>query len=811
MDIFAAIGQRDRQNLVKLIKEDLNCVNEISPVFMGNQGPGDYPEGIRPLMWATFILREQGDIPSIVALLEGMLEYAKKASPNSPHQVLSAMLNEIDIVAGRTALHWAAYKNNILIYQAIEAFAKANGATLNYNQRDNGGKTPTQIALAKGHRAFARAITPARLAKVGTGPVHLAIIGMGATGTALFIRLVRGIVEAPAVYPPEICQKIRFSLVDSKGTLGRGMAYSDELNSATSILNVHAAGMSIDSTDPADFLNYIKKHYFQGTLAQMLGEAGMQGLTPVGPPNPTGYYPRVFFGEYCSERMNHWIEVAKHHGMTVEVFTKTVVSKVSNRDAAGLMTLDLKGSEFSDKRGEVTGQIVDVTHTFNSTGHWDHKVSSPKNYEKIPGCIKYPANRQTLEQKGVFDNPTHVAVMGSSLSAIDAVFAVLLHPKVGHLEWVGDEPKYVPHVTGLDPWRVTCYSRRGVWPKIRPNENRDVDAKWTSPAIYEILRQGFNNGQGPDLNTCIRLLDNELAEIYNRPLRGAPVQPGQQQPLPTALDLTDPLKLLPSGMRRDPWKFVERDIRECDDGDTGSCAERPWVRWYQVIHGLFPVLARAYRGWSPDDRARFDKEFNTPFLWAFAPMPLHSARVLMAMHKAGVLDLQRTPENEAPTSLADQQTIQYPYYDPETNEKKYKTHKFLAVTTGLGSDVRLDASELTESDLKQGQFTLRDQLVGDQQDENTVFLANDDSYEFLDIHGNHSPARRGVGFFTHGSYFTIQAVPAVVGHTRNAAELYLAEFAARLMGDPIKAIPAQKPFTLEAESLTPQPKLVSKL
>lgn len=38
--------------------------------------------------------------------------------------------------------------------------------------------------------------------------------------------------------------------------------------------------------------------------------------------------------------------------------------------------------------------------------------------------------------------------------------------------------------------------------------------------MYEIVRQVFNGGKGPDLKTCLTLLDNELAAIYQRPLRG---------------------------------------------------------------------------------------------------------------------------------------------------------------------------------------------------------------------------------------------------------------------------------------------------
>ena len=114
-------------------------------------------------------------------------------------------------------------------------------------------------------------------------------------------------------------------------------------------------------------------------------------------------------------------------------------------------------------------------------------------------------------------------------------------------------------------------------------------------------------------------------------------------------------------------------------------------------------------------------------------------------------------------------------------------------TKDVRAQVGLDASDLTTNDLAEGHLTLRDRESNDPKDENTTFLANDDSYEFVDIHGQHSPARRGVGFFTHGSYFTIQAV---VGHTRNAAVLYLAEFIARLTGNPLKALPTQKPFEM---------------
>lgn len=203
MDIFEAIAKKDLNAVKALIKTDPHIVNAISPVLMGNQGPGDFPEGVRPLMWATFVLRTSAEAPIIEALLNAM-------------GAVKADLNEIDIFAGRTVLHWAAHNNNVFILKMIQTFASTFKLTLNYNQRDNGNKTPTQVALGKGFRQFAAEMAPERLKHAGKGPVHLAIIGMGATGTGLFIRLIRGLIEAPAVYPKEILKDIQFSLIDSK-------------------------------------------------------------------------------------------------------------------------------------------------------------------------------------------------------------------------------------------------------------------------------------------------------------------------------------------------------------------------------------------------------------------------------------------------------------------------------------------------------------------------------------------------------------------------------------------------------------------
>ena len=81
MDIFEAIAKKDLNAVKELIKANPQVVNEISPVFLGNHGPGNYPEGVRPLMWATFVLRAT---PGPDALIIGELLLGMAAVNKDP-------------------------------------------------------------------------------------------------------------------------------------------------------------------------------------------------------------------------------------------------------------------------------------------------------------------------------------------------------------------------------------------------------------------------------------------------------------------------------------------------------------------------------------------------------------------------------------------------------------------------------------------------------------------------------------------------------------------------------------------------------
>lgn len=414
----------------------------------------------------------------------------------------------------------------------------------------------------------------------------------------------------------------------------------------------------------------------------------------------------------------------------------------------GLITLRVTSPKI-DGDG-VTG--FTCTNVFYATGHWEEERPRPRPYERSNKYIAFPANVQKLEHAGLFQSPANIGVLGSSLSAIDAVYSVLLHPSVGRLDWRDGIPTYV-HLN--NNWKVTCYSRRGLMSRVRPLENQDWPLRYLTPENIARIRK--KNGRPVTLDQMVTLLNLEFSEILGRDINVV----DESDPLNTSIKLQE---------NKDPFRVLERDLSRAWASREGPEA---YVVWYQVMHALFPIIRIVYRHWSEEDRDRFDLEFNSRFLWAFAPMPWVSAQVLLAMRDAGALAVYRL--SGQPEVSGD--SIQVEYLD-EQDVLRTENHPFLIGTTGLASTFQRDKSELTQSLIERGQLKFTDPaLPGPGKAEGSAFISDDGNFELLDSRGWHSPARRAVGFFLHAQLFDVQAVPGVVGYGDRVASLYADEIA----------------------------------
>lgn len=671
---------------------------------------------------------------------------------------------------GNTALHYACSASNGAFVRALRKFCPQQVWPYVRNYKD---RAPLDIAKDQSPKAAPTLmddLDAIRFAKVGTGPLHLAVVGTGPAGTGMFIHLVqelreRGLTRAQF-------QSIQISLFDSNAIPGTGTPYCREKNSETSLLNVVAAGMSINKKVGNDFIYWLNNMQANGALEKALGRAGQLGLR-----EPTseggGFYPRLTYGLYIAQRLQEWVQVAKDLGITVNVHASTEVTAQAPNGAGFQLTFVPAGQQ---------PQNVVVTHVFRSTGHWSESKPEPAPYLSAKGCIQYPVNADALAAAGVFNKPSNVAVLGSSLSAIDAIFALLLDPKVGNLTWDdADNPTYHPV---MKDFKVTCYSRKGLFSKVRPLANEDLKLSFTSQAA---VSRGMHWNGGPvSIDQLVGLLDLEMSNQFGLTVDGKP-----------GIHVLDEVNAFQKkqyvGKPKNPFVILADEAKQAAVGD-GRTIDQDYVRWYQVVHALLPTMHTAYRQLSPQDRNTFDRSYNSNFLWAFAPMPERSARVLVELHNRGVLELFRTQDDPAPGPNNVGVTVKSVDYN---DKPQTMTHDFMMVTIGLGVDTRLDSSDYNQSVTGEGLRYLFDPVYKDSDmvEEGAAFITDDGTFELLDKSKNHSSAYRGVGYLTHSNIWDIQAVPAVLQYGAQCAEVYAEEFARHTNPNakPLAPLPAPQP------------------
>jgi uncharacterized NAD(P)/FAD-binding protein YdhS len=129
---------------------------------------------------------------------------------------------------------------------------------------------------ARSHGAVSAAISTTPETDASPRVRRVAIIGAGFSGTAFAIHLLK---EVAAASSP--CN-LRIELIDPRAQIGAGVAYATR--DYPYPLNVAAGQMSIDSTRPGDFLDYLQS---QGICAA-----------------PGDYLPRQVYGDYLRARFD---------------------------------------------------------------------------------------------------------------------------------------------------------------------------------------------------------------------------------------------------------------------------------------------------------------------------------------------------------------------------------------------------------------------------------------------------------------------------------------------------------------------------
>lgn len=317
------------------------------------------------------------------------------------------------------------------------------------------------------------------------------------------------------------------------------------------------------------------------------------------------FYPRLALGEYFLDQFNALIDRAREQGVNVEIATYTRVTDIS-ADADGLRL------SVTPRYAEPAERLFD--QVVIATGHqW------PEEPEVRPGYFLSPWPATALQRIPA----TTIGIRGSSLTAIDAAVALA----VAHgtfLETEGSAVHYRIH-PGAEAFRVTMMSRKGLLPEAdfyHPVPYEPL-AICTPEAIERLIAEA-----GPDL------LDQSY-DLFKREL-------AQADPDYAAHVGLDELALEDFAERY----FADRAAVDPFDWAVDNLAEakanyhrETTVPWRYAILRMHEVLAEIVPHLDVEALERFNRNFKPVFVDEYATVPHLSIERLLALHRAGCLEV----------------------------------------------------------------------------------------------------------------------------------------------------------------------------
>lgn len=321
------------------------------------------------------------------------------------------------------------------------------------------------------------------------------------------------------------------------------------------------------------------------------------------------FYPRLALGEFFYDQLQAMIARAEENEIDVTVRTRCTVQDAIGGDHG--MTLVVK-----PHRGAIFEQRFD--HVVLATGHqW------PAEPEVRPGYFLSPWPASALAALP----PTRIGLRGSSLSAIDA--AVALSRAHGEFVEAEDGLVYAPAL-GTEDFHLTMLSRKGLLPEADfyfpiPYEPLAI---CTAEAIEELVESN-----APDL------LDQAFA-LFKQELAAADPDYAAKINL-DALDLEGFCDaFFAERMGVDPFIWAKQNLDEAKANYVSKYTV-PWryaiLRMHEVLQLLVPEL-------DAEDFKRFSSFFRPVFVDDYATVPHESISRMLALHKAGTLDVMTLGE-----------------------------------------------------------------------------------------------------------------------------------------------------------------------
>ena len=387
-------------------------------------------------------------------------------------------------------------------------------------------------------------------------------------------------------------QHFELAIYEEQPTAGRGTPYRPGWNDPAMLSNI--ASIEIPPLEQ--------------TLLEWLEAQEPSRLVGLGiDPDEIGertFYPRLALGEFFYDQFQALLDRARAQGVAVDVRTRCrVVDAVSDRDAM-VLTIRARSGETSERRFD---------HVVLATGHqW------PEDPQVRPGYFLSPWPATALAAIP----PCKVGIRGTSLSAIDAGVALA----VTHGEFVEDADGALTYeaATGSDAFHMTMMSRKGLLP----------EADFFAPLPYEPLEICTPEAMEKLIAADGLLLEPAFA-LFKQELIATDPNYAAETGL-ADLGLEDYCeRYFADRADADPFEWAKDNLAEAER----NYAAEHTMPWRYAILRMHEVLALIVPHLDAEEYRRFSKHFKPLFVDDYATVPHQSIRRMLALHRAGKLDV----------------------------------------------------------------------------------------------------------------------------------------------------------------------------
>lgn len=382
------------------------------------------------------------------------------------------------------------------------------------------------------------------------------------------------------------------TIFEEQPSAGRGTPYRPGWNDPAMLSNIASIEIPPLEQSLADWL-----------YAQPSERLDAMGIDP-GAIDERSFYPRLALGEYFSDQFQALLDRARARGMKVDVRTRCRVVDAASKPDGMVLTVRARSGAISEARFD---------HVVLATGHqW------PADPEIRPGYFLSPWPASALAALA----PAKVGIRGSSLSAIDAAVALA----VSHGDFADERDGslvYDPS-PGSEAFHMTMMSRKGLLP----------EADFFAPLPYEDLAICTPEAMEALIAADGLLLEPAFALFQQELIAADPDYAAATGLADLALeDFCE--RYFADRVDADPFEWAEVNLAE---------AQRNYelehtVPWRYAILRMHEVLALIVPHLDSEEYRRFAKHFKPVFVDDYATVPHESIKRMLALHRAGKLDV----------------------------------------------------------------------------------------------------------------------------------------------------------------------------